>query len=75
MSAGSARKNDIVLEGYDGVEPRHVRFRVRGRDVYLLNTAEKGRVLVNEEPLEGERLLKYEDVIQFGSAKLFFRTE
>jgi hypothetical protein len=75
MSVGSARSNDIVLEGYRGVEPRHVRFRVRGRDVYLADTSKQGKVLVNEEPVSDERLLKYEDVIQLGSAKLFFKTE
>jgi CDP-diglyceride synthetase len=75
MSAGSSRKNDIVLEGYAGVEPRHVRFRVRGRDVYLVNTGKSGSVLINEEPMQEEQLLKYEDVIQLGAAKLFFKTE
>jgi CDP-diglyceride synthetase len=75
MSAGSSRRNDIVLAGYGGVEDRHIRFRVRGRDVYVNNLGSTGSVRVNEEPIREERLLKYEDVIQFGSAKLFFKTE
>jgi hypothetical protein len=38
--------------------------------------AEHGpRVLVNERPVEKERILKYEDVIQLGSAKLLYKTE
>jgi len=75
MSVGSSRKNDIVLEGYTKVQPRHLQFRVRGKDVYVNNTGSADSVLINEEPVREERLLKYEDVIQLGSAKLFFKTE
>ena len=75
MSAGSGARNDIVLDGYAKVAERHARFRVRGKDVYVEKQAEEHRVLVNERQVEGEQLLKYEDVIQMGSAKLLFKTE
>ncbi|MFP4179194.1 MAG: FHA domain-containing protein [Spirochaetaceae bacterium] len=91
VSVGSDKKNDIVLDGYSQVAPEHARLRVSGKDVYIQHIGvKKGekqsgvspsaldadrRIYVNEQPVEREQLLKYEDVIQVGSAKLFFRTE
>ncbi len=122
VTVGSNQSNDIVLDGYAHVAPKHARFRVRGKDVYVerigsagqsgthaqkadsagatgdrtgsglraaaqKSTAQSGeggqksagsqaaKVFVNERPVEKEQLLKYEDVIQIGSAKLFYKTE
>ena len=77
LTAGSDNKNDIVLDGYSQVAPKHARFRVSGKDVYVRPGDEKedAKIFVNEQPVKTEQLLKYEDVIQIGSAKLFFRTE
>ncbi len=75
VTLGSDKKNDIVLNGYDRVASRHAVFRVKRRDVYLRAEDKKAPLLVNEQPIHGEQLLKYEDVIQAGSAKIFFRTD
>lgn len=81
FSIGSDQHNDIVLSGYSHVAPKHARFRVRGKDVYVqkIDDPEQNtvahKIFVNERPVENEQLLKYEDVIQIGSAKLFYRTE
>jgi hypothetical protein len=81
LTAGSGHKNDIVLDGYSQVVPKHARFKVSGKDVYVQTLDEKegdekgAKISVNEQPVKTEQLLKYEDVIQIGSAKLFFRTE
>jgi len=75
ITVGSDPKNDIVLKGYDDVRPHHALFRVKRRDVYLSAVGEDPTLLVNEEPVTGELLLKYEDVVQVGSAKMFFKGE
>jgi hypothetical protein len=75
LSLGSAPRNDIVLEGYAGVAPRHASFRIRGEDVYIEKESDQGQVLVNEASIRKSHLLKYEDVIQVGSAKIFYKTE
>ncbi|MDZ7793095.1 MAG: FHA domain-containing protein [Spirochaetia bacterium] len=77
VSVGSDKNNDIVLDSYSNVAPKHARFRVRGKDVYLqhIDAKKSAKIYVNELPIETEQLLKYEDVIQIGSAKLFFKTE
>jgi len=75
LSLGSDPGNDIVATGYKDMAPRHAQFLVKGRDVYVKKAAESARLLVNEEPVKGERLLKFEDVIQIGSVKAFFKTE
>jgi MFS family permease len=75
ISAGSGRRNNIVLPEYSGVADRHARFLVRGKDVYVRHEGAGRKLLVNERPVETEQLLKYEDVIQLGSAKLLYKTE
>jgi pSer/pThr/pTyr-binding forkhead associated (FHA) protein len=59
------------------VAPKHVRFKVSGKDVYIqhIDMNKGAKTFVNEQPVKTEQLLKYEDVIQIGSAKLFFKTE
>jgi MFS family permease len=90
LSVGSDQHNDIMLAGYAHVAPKHARFRVRGKDVYIERVeseqtqsaqsqgqppAGSHKVYVNERQVQTAQLLKYEDVIQIGSAKLFYKTE
>lgn len=75
LAVGSAPGNDVVLTGYRDTAARHALFRVKGREVYVARAADGAPLLVNEEPVTGERLLKFEDVIQAGSAKIYYRTE
>jgi hypothetical protein len=78
---GASPQQDIALTGYKDVQDEHALFRLKGNDLYLEPGPLKDRqgkkplILINDTPLEGTVLLKYEDVIQIGSAKLFFRTE
>ena len=71
---GKSPKNAIVLSDYDAVEDIHGRFIARGRDVFVVQE-ENRKISINERPVKGEQLLKYEDVIQIGSAKLLYKTE
>jgi len=75
LTVGSSHRNDIVLEGYSHVAPAHATFRVKGKEVYIEKEADKLPVLVNEVPVKKTKMLKYEDVIQTGSAKFFYKTE
>ncbi len=71
---GRNPKHTIVLADYDDLADSHGRFIVRGREVFVQQ--EEGRkISVNERPVKGEQLLKYEDVIHIGSAKLLYKTE
>lgn len=66
---GSAAKAHIPLMEYAGVSEQHA-VLTAGRDSVIIRDA-GGGILVNDQPV-GEKELKYEDVIQIGSAKLFF---
>jgi hypothetical protein len=72
---GSDAKNDITATGYRKIMPRHGTFRLKGKDLFIKPAAEDARILVNEEALKGEQLLKYGDVLELGDVKLLFRTE
>jgi hypothetical protein len=72
---GTSSSNDISAEGYHDIEPRHIRFYSKGKELYIKDISGKAGTKVNEEPLRGERLLKYEDVIQVGSLKICYLTE
>ena len=71
LGIGALQKNDIMLEGYHDISESHALIRVKKDDVYI-SPVENGRVLVNDDPVE-EHLLKYEDVIKIGSAKLLYQ--
>ncbi|ADK79256.1 FHA domain-containing protein [Sediminispirochaeta smaragdinae] len=72
---GTSSSNDISAEGYHDIEPRHIRFYSKRKELYIKDISGKAGTKVNEEPLRGERLLKYEDVIQVGSLKICYLTE
>lgn len=70
-SIGTSRDCDIVLDGYDGIGFHHGNIEWRNGDLYLVPIDDKGITIINDVP-KTEQPLKYEDVIQLGSAKLFF---
>jgi hypothetical protein len=70
---GSSPRAEIALAGYEDLAERHAEVRLRKGEA-VLAALERGRpVLVNDRPVEAEHVLKYEDVVKIGSAKLFFR--
>lgn len=71
---GSADSSDIMLPGYKGVAERHAELRLRNRELYIGPLDEKTPVHVNDDRVT-ERILKFEDVIRIGAARLFFRHE
>ncbi|TVR59340.1 MAG: phosphopeptide-binding protein [Spirochaetaceae bacterium] len=74
MSIGSAGGCDIVLTGYRNVEPVHARLLGHGTELAIA-PGDPGRMItVNDQELAG-RVLKYEDVVKIGSARLFFKHE
>ncbi len=71
---GGSDRSDIILEGYKGVSERHAQLGLKQGELLLEPAGSDTYVFVNDDPVTG-RLLKYEDVIRIGSAKLFFRHE
>ncbi len=71
---GAADSSDIILSGYRGVANRHAQLLLRNRELYLEPLDEQQPVYVNDDRVT-RRMLKYEDVIRIGTAKLFFRHE
>jgi hypothetical protein len=72
MRIGRARRNEISLPGYEGLADLQARLRVRGGEAVLENVEPKLPLLVNDVKVQ-ERKLKLGDVIQIGSAKLFYK--
>ncbi len=68
---GSGRQADIVLQGYKNIEVKHAELLYRDRRMFLL-PVEEAKTIINDEKTR-ERELKYEDVIQLGSCKLYYR--
>ena len=71
LRIGALEKNDIKLEGYHDVSDCHALVSVKKDDVFISPVAD-GRLLVNDDPVN-EHMLKYEDVIKIGSAKLLYQ--
>lgn len=71
LRIGALEKNDIKLEGYNYVSDCHALVSVKKDDVFI-SRVEKGKLLVNDDPVD-EHMLKYEDVIKIGSAKLLYQ--
>jgi hypothetical protein len=67
---GSSPASGLVLEGYAGVEKNHAELSA-GKEGLLL-VVKDGPVLVNDDKVSGKTELKYEDVIQLGSARLYY---
>jgi hypothetical protein len=71
LRIGALAKNDIKLEGYLNISDSHALVSVKKDDVFI-SRVEDGRILVNDDPVD-EHMLKYEDVIKIGSAKLLYQ--
>ena len=71
---GSSPRSEIALPGYEDLAERHAEVRLRRGEVVITSLEPRAPVLVNDRPVE-ERVLKYEDVVKVGQAKLFFRYE
>lgn len=71
---GGNDSSDIILSGYRGVADRHARVRLKDGELYIEPVDPEKPVYVNDDRVTS-RMLKYEDVIKIGSAKLFFRHE
>jgi len=71
LGIGGQEKNEIKLEGYRDVSERHALVRVKKDDVFI-SRVEGARLYVNDDPVD-EHMLKYEDVIKIGSAKLLYQ--
>ncbi len=80
---GSDDRCDVVLSGYEEVQPRHFSLRVRGGEVYV--SAHDGAVRWNDELIDPDSSgagsaaapppLKFEDVIAAGSVKFLYLAE
>jgi hypothetical protein len=68
---GASEKNDIMLEGYHNISGCHALVSVIKDDVYI-SPVENSALSVNDDAAK-EHLLKYEDVIKIGSAKLLYQ--
>ena len=68
---GSSLSETVSLLAYPDVAPRHA--AVFGDRAGLRVRALDGAVLVNEEPVS-DAPLKYDDVIDVGSARFFLKT-
>ena len=71
---GTGAKSDILLTGYRDVAGDLAQLQVQGRELSIISLTKTPSVLVNDEPVE-QRILKYEDVIKIGSAKLYYKHE
>lgn len=71
MRLGREGNNEIILADYDGVGLLHAQIKVRGKDVILEAMDSSYPVFVDEEPVE-QKVLKYDDVLKVGSAKLYY---
>ena len=70
---GASVRDTISLPGYEDVRERHA-IIVGNRDGLVLRSGAGGASLrVNEEPVE-DTLLKYDDVIDVGSARFYLKT-
>lgn len=65
---GSGLRAQVYLHGYRGTEGAHAEIVESGGDM-LIVTAEQD-VRVNEEPVQAERYLKYQDVIDLATVRL-----
>jgi hypothetical protein len=71
ITIGSSDNNDIVLEGYRNVDSKHALINVRREDVSIKPRSRNNIVYANDDRI-GDHMLKLEDVIRIGSAKLLY---
>jgi hypothetical protein len=71
IKVGQSAEADIQLPGYKDVAEIHAILKVRKDTVQISKSTDRHRILVNEIKVN-EHLLKFEDVVQIGSAKFLF---
>ncbi len=72
IEIGSGRRCEVLLSAYDGVKTVHAVMKASGRELILTPADPDESIKINDEMLQ-ERLLKFEDVFQIGSAKLLYK--
>ena len=68
-SIGRAPSNDVQID-QSVVSARHALLRWRGSRWYLQDLASTNGTLLNREPIDGERLIEFGDVIEIGDVRL-----
>lgn len=71
IKIGKSSKADIQLSGYKDVAEIHANIKIRKDNVQISKATDQHRILVNEIKVS-DQLLKFEDVVQIGSAKFLF---
>ncbi len=71
ITIGTSEKADIQLPAYKDVADIHANIRIKKDDITISYVDAKNRVLVNELKVDNHQL-KFEDVVQVGSAKFLF---
>lgn len=74
LKIGSSNKSNIVLSAYSNVSDLHAEVEIKRDEVIIKNRNKKEPVIVNDEKIN-EHILKIEDVIRIGSAKLLYKFE
>lgn len=72
MRIGVSKKNDIVLEEYTKIADIHAELKYKKDELIIKTIDTKKPVIVNDDKIK-EHHLKFEDVIQIGTAKLFYK--
>lgn len=68
---GVSGQSDIQLKDYTGVDNEHAEIYIRDDKIMIANLDSKSPVIINEYRIK-EHLLKYEDIVHIGTAKLLF---
>lgn len=68
---GSSDHSDIQLNDYTGIADFHAEIHIRENKILITNLDSKSPVIINEYRIK-EHLLKYEDIVHIGTAKLLF---
>ncbi|NQU65936.1 MAG: phosphopeptide-binding protein [SAR324 cluster bacterium] len=71
IRVGTSEKTDIQLTGYRNVADIHALLKSVKGEIVIKNVKPENRVLVNELNITEEKL-KFEDVVQIGTAKFLF---
>jgi len=72
LKIGSAKKNTIVLLGYDKISDTHAELTVKGDTVVIKKSSPKTIITVNDDKVDEHELLM-DDVVQIGSAKFQYK--
>lgn len=71
---GSGKRCHVLLPDYEEIDTVHAIITAYNRELTIQPEIAGGTITVNDEPLS-ERLLKYEDVLKIGTAKLLYKHE